>query len=209
MKILIIPTLVLMSSAAIADPSVMELWRDRSGSHSFSDERYQQQYSSAQRQGFIDQRNAEIAHRNNAEMAKQTAHANEMQQYYASERASREFITDTRRFNAPPMPPMAVQPQLGQYYPNSNYSGSNYYGNGGTQLRFTPAQTQGFIDQFNIDRARQAQAAREQYEANYESWRQDQNSRRDTEGFASYSNNTSSGCEIKPVMTDEDRKRCQ
>ncbi len=187
MKIVIIPTLVLMSAAAIADPSVMELWRDKSGRHSFSDERYQQQYSPAQRQGFIDQRNAEIAHRSNAEMAKQTAHANEMQQYYASERASREFITETRRFNAPPMPPMAVQPQLGQYYPGSNYSGNNYYGNGGNQLRFTPAQTQGFIDQFNIDRARQAQAAREQYEANYESWRQDQNSRRDTEGFASYS----------------------
>lgn len=204
MKILIIPMLVLMSSVAIADPSMMELWRDKSGSHSFSDERYQQQYSVVQRQGFIDQRNAEIAHRNNAEMAKQTVHANEMQQYYASERASREFLTETRRFNAPPMPPMVVQQQLGQYYPNSNY-----YRNGRNQLRYTPAQTQGFIDQFNIDRARQAQAAQEQYDANYERWRQEQNSRRDTEGFASYSNNTSSACNIKPVMTDEDRRRCQ
>jgi len=181
MKIVIIPMLVLMSSSAIADPSVIELWRDRSGSHSFSDERYQQQYSPAQRQDFIDQRNAEIAHRNNAEMAKQTAHANEMQQYYASERASREFITDTRRFNAPPIPPMVVQSQLGQYYP-----ASNYYGNGRNQLRYSPAQTQGLINQFNIDRARQAQAAQEQYEINYERWRQDQNSRRDSEGFASY-----------------------
>jgi hypothetical protein len=181
MKLLIILMLAFMSSIAIAEPSMMELWRDRSGSHSFSDERYQRQYSPAQRQGFIDQRNAEIAHRYNAEMAKQTAHANEMQQYYASEYASRHFIDDTRRYNAPPMTPTVVQPQLGQYYPNSHY-----YGNGGTQLRFTPAQTQGFIDQFNIDRARQAQAAQQQADANYEQWRQEQNSRRDTEG-ASYS----------------------
>jgi hypothetical protein len=183
---------------------MMELWRDKSSSHSFSDERYQQQYSPAQRQGFIDQRNAEIAHRHNAEMVKQTAHANEMQQYYASEYASKQFIDDTRRYNAPPMPLMVVQPQMGQYYPNSNY-----YGNGGTQLPFTPAQTQGFINQYNIDRTRQTQAAQEQADANYERWRQEQNSRKDTERFSSFSNNTSSGCEIKSVMTEEGRKRCQ
>jgi hypothetical protein len=182
MKLLIILMLAFMSSAAIAEPSMTELWRDRSRNHSFSDDRYQQQYSPAQRQNFIDQRNAEIAHRQNAELAKQTAHANEMQQYYASERASRQFITETRHFNAPPTPPVLAQPQLGQYYPESNY-----HGNGRNQLRYTPSQTQGFIDQFNIDRVRQAQAAQEQYEADYERWRQDQNSRRDTEGFASYS----------------------
>jgi hypothetical protein len=177
MKLLIILMLAFMSSAAIAEPSMTELWRDRSRNHSFSDDRYQQQYSPAQRQGFIDQRNAEIAHRHNAELAKQTAHANEMQQYYASEYASRHF----RRFNAPPMTPTVVQPQL-QYYPNNHY-----YGNSRTQLRYTPAQTQGFIDQFNMDRARQAQAVQQQADANYERWRQEQNSRRDTEGFASYS----------------------
>jgi hypothetical protein len=192
-----------MSSSAIADSSMMEQWRGIAGSHSFSDERYQQMYSPAQRQAFIDQRNAEIAHRQNAELAKQIAHANEMQQYYASERASRQFITETRRFNAPPTPPILAQPQLGQYYPESNY-----YGNSGTQLRYSPAQTQGLINQFNIDRARQAQAAQEQYEINYERWRQDQNSRRDSEGFASYDNNTSSGCDIKPVMTDDELRRC-
>lgn len=208
MKALIILVLVFMSSAAIAEPSMMELWRDKSSSHSFSDKRYQQQYSPAQRQRFIDQRNAEIAHRHNAEMAKLNGHANEMQQYYASEYASREFIDDTRRYNAPPITPMVVlpvAPQLGQYYPESNY----YYGNGGTQLRYTPSQTQGFIDQHNIDRARQAQAAQEQADANYERWRQEQNSRKDTERFVSFSNNANSVCEIKSAMTDEDRKRCQ
>ncbi len=183
MKILIIPMLVLMSSVAIAEPSMIELYRDRASSHFFSDERYQRQYSPAQRQGFIDQRNAAIAHRYNAEMAKQTAHANEMQQYYASERASREFIEEAKRYNAPPMPsipliPSMVAQQQGQYYPEGDY-----YGHGGTQLRFTPRQTQGFIDQNNIDRARQNQAIQEQYEANYERWRQAQNGRRDYERF--------------------------
>lgn len=208
MKILIIPMLVLMSSTAVAEPLMTELWRDKSSSHSFSDERYQKQYSPAQRQYLMDQRNAEIAHRHNAEMAKLNAHANEMQQYYASEYASREFIDDTRRYNAPPMMPMVaspVVPQMGQYYPQSN----SYYGNGGNQLRYTPAQTQGFIDQYNVDRARQAQVAQEQADANYERWRQQQNSRRDTERFVGFSNNTSSVCEIKSAMSNEDRKRCQ
>jgi hypothetical protein len=191
MKISIILTLVCMSSAAIAEPSMMELWRDNSGHHSFSDKRYQQQYSPEQRQRFMDQRNAEIAHRHNAEMAKESAHFNEMQQRYASERASREFIAETRDYNMPPITPI---PQMGQYYPGNNYYGNpygsyyggNYYGNGVASPLYTPAQTQGFIDQYNIDRARQAQVAQEQADADYQRWRQQQNSRRDTERFIGF-----------------------
>ena len=112
-------------------------------------------------------------------MAKQNNHANEMQQYYASERASKQFIEDARGYNNPSM---VVQSQSqGQYYPP--YQENNYYGNGGVQMRFTPAQTQGFINQNNVDRARQAYATQEQAEANYEKWRQYQNGRRDYERF--------------------------
>lgn len=75
------------------------------------------------------------------------------------------------------------QPQ-DQYYPQySGYQANNYYGNGGVKMSLTPRQTQGFIDQYNIDRGRQTQAAQEQADANYEKWRQDQNARRSDERF--------------------------
>jgi hypothetical protein len=117
-------------------------------------------------------------------MAKQGDHASEMQQYYASERASKQFIDDTRYYNNPSIGQAQSQPQS-QYYPqySAGYPANNYYGNGGVQMRLTPTQTQGFIDQYNVDRGRQAQASREQADANYERWRQDQNARRSYERF--------------------------
>jgi hypothetical protein len=184
MKTLIILLLAFISPVTIADPSATEQWRDSSSSNSFSDERYQRQYTPEQRQAFIDQRNTEIAKRNHAELEKQQAHYQEMQQYYATHSASQEFLDEVSSQN----PPTLQQPP--QYYPNYNY----YGGNGRVQLGYTA---------FN------ARAAEEQYEADYERWRQDQNSRRETERFVSPINDTSSSCQIKTVMSDEDRSRCQ
>lgn len=178
MKMLMMMLLVSMSSVVMANedysPMSAEQWRDSAGGNSFSDSRYRAQYSPTQRQSFIDQRNADIAKRSNTEMAKRSSHANEMQQYYTSERASKQFIDESIGYNNQPI---GIQPQSqGQYYP---YSGNNnYYGNGSVQMRFTPAQTQGFINQNNNDRARQEQA-----DANYEKWRQYQNGRREYERF--------------------------
>ncbi|MDP3008464.1 MAG: hypothetical protein Q8N30_05270 [Methylococcales bacterium] len=188
MKILIMLLLATGSSVVMAggyyDLSATEKWQDSPTSRSFSDSRYRAQYSPTQRQNAVDQRNADIAKRNSAEMAKQNSHANEMQQYYASERASKQFIDDTRHYNNPSMGGQSQSQPQAQYYPQySGYPANNYYGNGGVQMRLTPAQTQGFIDQYNIDRGRQAQAAQEQADANYERWRQDQNARRGYERF--------------------------
>jgi hypothetical protein len=188
MKILIMLLLAFMSSVIMANddyaPISAEQWRDSPASNSFSDEKYRATRTLTQRQEAIDQRNAEMAHRHHAEMAKQSDHASEMQQYYASERASKQFIDDARHYNNPSMVVQAQSQPQAQYYPqNSGYPANNYYGNGGVQMRLTPTQTQGFIDQYNIDSARQAQVAREQADANYEKWRQDQNSRRSYERF--------------------------
>jgi|GEM_PF-2871267 len=186
MKIVIMGLLAFMSSGVMANgdyaPISAEQWRDSPAGNSFSDERYRATHTPAQRQAAIDQRNAEIAHRHHAEMAKRSDHISEMQQYYASERESRQFIDETRRYHSLPIGEQAQsQPQ---YYPQySGYPANNYYDNGGVQMRLTPTQTQGFIDQYNVDRGRQAQVAREQADANYERWRQDQNARRSYERF--------------------------
>jgi hypothetical protein len=186
MKILIMLVLAFTSSVIMANdyyaPISAEQWRDSPAGNSFSDERYRATRTLTQRQEAIDRRNAEIAHRHHAEMAKQNDHASEMQQYYASERASKQFIDDTRYYNNPSIGQAQSQ---AQYYPqySAGYPANNYYGNGGVQMRLTPTQTQGFIDQYNVDRGRQAQVAREQADANYERWRQDQNARRSYERF--------------------------
>lgn len=188
MKVLIMLLLAFISSGVMANgdyaPISADQWRDSPAGNSFSDERYRATRTLAQRQEAIDRRNAEITHRHHAEMAKQSGHANEIQQYYASERASKQFIDDTRYNNNPSMVGQSQSQPQAQYYPqNSGYPANNYYGNGGVQMRLTPAQTQGFIDQYNVDRGRQAQAAQEQADANYEKWRQDQNARRSYERF--------------------------
>ncbi|MDD1606020.1 MAG: hypothetical protein LUP96_04900 [Methylococcaceae bacterium] len=96
MKILIMLLLVSMSSVVMANGyyelSAAEQWQDYPKSNSYSDTRYRIQYTPAQIQGFVDQRNAEIAKRNQAELEKKIAHYNEMQQYYAAQRASLQFI---------------------------------------------------------------------------------------------------------------------
>jgi hypothetical protein len=188
MKILIMLLLAFMSSGIMANddyaPISADQWRDSPAGNSFSDEKYRATRTLTQRQEAIDQRNAEMAHRHHAEMAKQSGHASEMQQYYASERASKQFIDDARYYNNPSMGGQSQSQPQAQYNPQySGYPANNYYGNGGVQMRLTPAQTQGFIDQYNIDRGRQAQAAQEQADANYERWRQDQNARRSYERF--------------------------